>query len=153
MKVSLNFMLFTLIIIQLKVLNSKSINYTKYENLSENYNDYDDLAPSVQSRSSPTPMPQVYKITNKEYYLDKLNFEFELKKNSAICNVTSDAINRYYNIIFNPQALDLNKNIKLKRFLKNKRANDKEKKILEKLIIDIEICEEVPTLESDESCI
>lgn len=103
----------------------------------------------------PVPMPQVYKPSDTHSKLDKKNFEFKLHKGSFTCDVITLAFDRYYKILFQPDAYEINPGKQTIRKVSTKSHQNftDDYRTLITVFVNVEqACEEYPTLESDETC-
>lgn len=74
-----------------------------------------------------------------------------------MCDVVSNAFNRYFKIIFFPQNYEIIPNKKLVRRVRKAKKSVKEANLadnlLKRIVVNIQgQCEQYPTLDSDESC-
>jgi hypothetical protein len=104
----------------------------------------------------PLPKPQSLSQSDTLHYLDAPAFAFQYAPGSVVCDLLSNAFNRYYKIIFHPGQND-NKPTGVSRNSEHKsrqaRPMPKNANILKRLAVNVRSpCEDYPSLESDESC-
>lgn len=116
-----------------------------------------DLRLTPKAPGTPTPLPQVYTTLPTQHVLDERAFSFQYMPDSVVCNMLSNAFNRYYKIIFRPQEYEINEG-RSNRVKTKKRGfgNDDSRRthlgVLKRVVIYINMpCEDYPSLDSDES--
>jgi hypothetical protein len=115
-----------------------------------NLNDWIAITPKADGK--PWPLPQKMTIGQKQFLLEPRVFSFQYAASSRVCELLSDAFNRYYAIIFSP--FESKTVRKLKKHKHEPAYNNDDIGVLKRLTVFIEnVCEDYPTLDSDESCI
>jgi hypothetical protein len=101
----------------------------------------------------PFPKPQSISQTNVLHYLEARAFAFQYAPGSVVCDLLSNAFNRYYKIIFNSNQHATR--ISDKKYRKTRQVGSipADASILKRVTVNIHSpCEDYPSLESDESC-
>lgn len=116
----------------------------------------DQLNIVAKSVGRPVPMPQVYATMDTQHVIDAKAFSFQYAKGSVVCNLLSNAFNRYYKIIFKPLEYEMfeGRHSLVKPIRRGGKATNKSTgaSVLKRVVVNIhEPCEDYPSLESDES--
>lgn len=120
------------------------------------------LPKSIRSKSTigeVWPKPQSMSSTTQEYLINRDSFELTMNETSARCDLLTNALNRYYSIIFDPFkyiSSFLHSNsfyFKYRNEINQSRSNVSDIPLLKQLFVYVQNeCEQWPNIQSNESC-
>jgi hypothetical protein len=117
------------------------------ENIEYDYN-YD------QTPGQLFPKPQFLIQTDTQHYLNARDFSFKYTKNSFVCDLLTNAFNRYYKIIFTPNEYETARYVKRLKRKTTSNNSTQARSYLKRVLVNVaRPCEDYPSLESDESCL